>query len=155
MAGEGVLGFRPIAHTHVRKGPIHQYLEQHIALAPGKEFQGYVGLYLGADDGFMRKLLPLPNEALAHETYIHARGILAKEFGNMFQLTDLWNSNIPTFEDYGQWVTKQMFMFDSDLLARDEDFVDENGRCNAHIQVCSKAPGTAGRSLCRFRRNGE
>jgi hypothetical protein len=127
MAGEGVLGFRPIAHTHVRKGPIHQYLEQHIALAPGKEFQGYVGLYLGADDGFMRKLLPLPNQALAHETYIHARGILAKEFGHMFQLTDLWNSNIPTFEDYGQWVTKQMFMFDSDLLARDEDFVDEKG----------------------------
>ena len=75
----------------------------------------------------MRKLLPIPNQAMAHETYMHARGILANEFGNMFQLTDLWNSNIPTFEDYGQWVTKQMFMFNSDLLARHEDFVDANG----------------------------
>jgi hypothetical protein len=127
MAGEGVLGFRPIAHAGVRKGAIHQYLEEHVALTPGSEFRGYVGLYLGADDGFMRKLNPLPNGAVAHETYVHAREILAANFGNMFQLTDLWNSNIPTFEDYGQWLTKQMFMFNSDLLAGDQDFVDARG----------------------------
>ena len=132
VAGESVLGFRPIAHIGVRKGPIHRYLEEHVALAPGKEFRGYAGLYLGADDGFVRKLLPLPNGALAHETYIHAREALAREFGNMFQLTDLWNSNIPTFEDQGQWLTKQMFMFDSDLLAGDQDFVDEHGH-STHI----------------------
>jgi hypothetical protein len=126
MAGEGMLGFRPIAHIGVRKGAIHQYLEEHIALTPGREFRGYAGLYLGVD-GFMRKLFPLPNGAVAHETYIHARWIFGNAFGHMFQLTDLWNSNIPTFEDYGQWVTKQMFMFDSDLLAGDEDFMDRQG----------------------------
>jgi hypothetical protein len=48
VAGEGALGFRQIAHIGVRKGPIHRYLEEHAALAPGKEFRGYVGLYLGA-----------------------------------------------------------------------------------------------------------
>ena len=132
VAGEGVLGFRPVAHIGVRKGPIHRYLEDHIALSPGKEFRGYVGLYLGADDGFVRKLVRVPNDAMAHETYVFARGMLATEFGNMFQLTDLWNSNIPTFEDYGQWLTKQMFMFDSDLLAGDEDFVDAKGH-TTHI----------------------
>jgi hypothetical protein len=42
----------------------------------------------------------------------------------MFQLTDLWNSNIPTFEDYGQWLTKQMFVLNSDVLANPEDIVD-------------------------------
>ena len=71
----------------------------------------------------MRKL----KGTLSHETYLYAQTVLASLFGNMFQLTDLWNSNIPTFEDYGQWLTKQMFMFDSDLLAGDEDFVDPTG----------------------------
>ena len=123
LPGEGVLGFRPMAHARVAKDTIHQYLEQHIGLAPGKEFRGYAGLYLGADDGFMRKL----KGTLSHETYLYAQTVLASLFGNMFQLTDLWNSNIPTFEDYGQWLTKQMFMFDSDLLAGDEDFVDPTG----------------------------
>jgi hypothetical protein len=132
VAGEGVLGFRPIAHIGVRKGPIHRYLEEHAALAPGKEFRGYVGLYLGADDGFVRKLVPIPNGAMAHETYVVARQLLANEFGNMLHLTDLWNSNIPTFEDYGQWTTKQMFMFDGDLLAGDEDFVDRRAH-TTHI----------------------
>jgi hypothetical protein len=127
MAGESVLGLRPIAHLGVRKGPIHRYLEEHVALTPGKEFRGYVGLYLGADDGFVRKFFPIPNGAVAHETYVFARRKLADEFGNMFQLTDLWNSSIPTFEDYGHWLTKQMFMFDSDLLASDDDFVDAKG----------------------------
>ena len=45
----------------------------------------------------------------------------------MFQLSDLWNSNIPTIEDYGQWLTKQMFMFNSDLLTGPEDIVDAKG----------------------------
>ena len=45
----------------------------------------------------MRKL----KGTLSHETYLYAQTVLASLFGNMFQLTDLWNSNIPTFEDYG------------------------------------------------------
>jgi len=132
LPGESVLGFRPIAHARVAKDAIHQYLEQHIGLAPSKEFRGYAGLYLGADDGFVRKLASPPKGALSHETYIFAQTLLAGQFGNMFQLTDLWNSNIPTFEDYGQWLTKQMYMFDSDLLAGDEDFVDPTG-ISTHI----------------------
>jgi hypothetical protein len=80
----------------------------------------------------VRKLASPPKGALSHETYIFAQTLLAGQFGNMFQLTDLWNSNIPTFEDYGQWLTKQMYMFDSDLLAGDEDFVDPTG-ISTHI----------------------
>jgi hypothetical protein len=53
--------------------------------------------------------------------------MISTRFGNMFQLTDLWNSGIPTLEDYGQWITKQMFMFNSDLLARPGDVVDPTG----------------------------
>jgi hypothetical protein len=32
IAGDGVLGFPPIAHIPVHEGAIHQYLENHIAL---------------------------------------------------------------------------------------------------------------------------
>ena len=127
MAGEAILGFRPIAHSPVHKGDIHRYLEERIALAPGKEFAGYVALYLGADDGFVRKRYPIANGAMTHEIYVQARDMMSTRFGNMFQLTDLWNSGIPTLEDYGQWLTKQMFMFNSDLLARPGDVVDPTG----------------------------
>ena len=147
MAGTGVLGLPPIAHAHVRKGPIHQYLEKHIALAPGKAFEGYAGLYLASQDGFVRKQYlsgpdaknylgaaadgvgrrPLSSNAMSHLMYVYARHVLSTQFGNMFQLTDLWNSDIPTVEDYGQWLTKQMFVFNSDLLANPEDIVDRTG----------------------------
>ncbi len=36
---------------------------------------------------------------------------------------DLLNSDIPTLEEYGQWVSKQMYYFDRDLLA-EPDVVD-------------------------------
>jgi hypothetical protein len=127
VAGEGVFGFPPIAHTPVRKGSIHRYLEEHIAITPGKEFRGYAGLYLGADDGFVRKLSPTSDGTMTHDTYVAARDILTRQFGNMFQLQDLWASNIPTLEDYGQWLTKQMFVFNTDLLAGPDSRVDSTG----------------------------
>jgi hypothetical protein len=143
----GVFGLPAIAHAQVRKGPIHQHLEKHIALTSGKTFEGYGGLHLAAQDGFVRKqylsgndakvdLAALPqlvrerhlaSNAVSHFMYAYARHLLSTQFGNMFQLTDLWNSNIPTLEDYGQWLTKQMFVFNSDVLANPEDIVDPTG----------------------------
>jgi hypothetical protein len=147
MAGTGPLGLPPIAHAQVRKGEIHQYLEKHIALVPGKAFKGYAGLHLAAEDGFVRKQYMSPDSsshyvgdradavrqpfltssAMGHLIYVYARQLLSAQFGNMFQLTDLWNSNIPTLEDYGQWLTKQMFVFNTDLLAGAADIVDPTG----------------------------
>jgi hypothetical protein len=147
MAGTGLFGLPPIAHAQVRKGPIHQYLEKHISLTPGKAFEGYGGLHLTAQDGFVRKQFlsggdarvylgavhelqrrrHLTSTAMSHLMYVYARHVLSTQFGNMFQLTDLWNSNIPTLEDYGQWLTKQMFVLNSDVLANPEDIVDPTG----------------------------
>ena len=39
-------------------------------------------------------------------------------------MMDLWNSGIPTLEEYGQWVSKQMFYFNRDLLAGPLDQID-------------------------------
>jgi hypothetical protein len=48
-------------------------------------------------------------------------------FGNSLQENDLWNSDIPTLEEYGQWVSKQMFSFARDLLAEPQDQPDPMG----------------------------
>jgi hypothetical protein len=37
-------------------------------------------------------------------------------------MMDLWNSDIPTFEEYGQWVSKQMYYFNRELLAQPDPF---------------------------------
>ena len=100
----------------------------------------------GAEDGFVRKHYPIPTKAMSHEIYVHARDLLPKQFGNMFQLTDLWNSNIPTLEDYGQWLTKQMFMFNSDLLTGLKTSWTRRGR-NSRIPICS---GTSGKLGVRY-----
>jgi hypothetical protein len=54
--------------------------------------------------------------------YLAARDIVLNHFGNSFQMMDLWNSDIPTFEEYGQWVSKQMYYFNRALLAQPDPF---------------------------------
>ena len=41
LPGRGPLGLAPIAHVPANKGPIVDYLQQHIGLKPGGEFRGY------------------------------------------------------------------------------------------------------------------
>jgi hypothetical protein len=108
----------------VNNGPIVDYLQRHIGLHPGTEFRGYAGTFLGAPDGLVRTLTATPNDAMTASAYIAARDILYHRFGNSFQMMDLWNSGIPTFEEYGQWTSKQMYAIDRDLLSEREDQID-------------------------------
>jgi hypothetical protein len=124
LPGRGPLGLAPIAHIPVNKGPIVDYLQQHIGLKPGGEFRGYAATFLGAPDGLVRKSTKTPDERMTWDAYVAARDILFDQFGNSFQMMDLWNSGIPTLEDYGQWVSGQMFYFNRDLLAQPQDQVD-------------------------------
>jgi hypothetical protein len=124
--GKGSMGLRPIAHTPVRKGSILHYLSDHAALSPGKEFEGYVGTYF-SENGWVHKVTSTDPNSATHALYVSSREILSAHFGDMFQLTDLWNSNIPTFEEYGQWLTRQMFQFDETFLADRGDGVDSTG----------------------------
>jgi hypothetical protein len=58
------------------------------------------------------------------DSYIAGRDILFNHFGNSFQNMDLWNTGIPTLEEYGQWISKQIYYFHRDLLAEPQDQVD-------------------------------
>ena len=124
LPGRGPLGLAPIAQIAAKKGPIVDYLQRHIGLKPGGEFRGYASTFLGAPDGLVRKLTGTPNERMTYDAYVAARDIMFNHFGNSFQMMDLWNSDIPTVEEYGQWVSKQMYYFNRDLLAQPQDQVD-------------------------------
>jgi hypothetical protein len=124
LPGRGPLGFPPIAQIPINKGPIVEYLQQHIGLKPGGEFRGYASTFLGPHDGLVRKLTKTPSDIMTWNAYIAARDILFDHFGNSFQSTDLWNSGIPTLEEYGQWTSRQMYYFNRDLLAEPQDQID-------------------------------
>jgi hypothetical protein len=125
VPGPGMLlGLAPIAHIPASRGPIPDYLQQYIGLRPGSEFRGYATTFLGAPDGIVRKLTSTPNERMSYDAYVAARDILSTHFGNSFQMMDLWNNGIPTLEEYGQSVSKQMYYFNRDLLAQPQDQVD-------------------------------
>jgi hypothetical protein len=124
LPGRGPLGLAPIAHVPVKEGPLIDYLRRQIGLAPGSEFRGYAATFLGAPDGLVRRTTRTPVERMTYDAYIEARDILYNHFGNRFIKMDLWNSGIPTFEEYGQSVSKQMFYFDRDLLAEPHDQID-------------------------------
>jgi hypothetical protein len=124
LPGRGPLGLAPITHVPTNNGPIVAHLQQHIGLRPDSEFRGYAATFLGAPDGLVRELTGVPNDRMTYEAYIAARGILFAHFGNSFQMMDLWNNDIPTLEEYGQWVSKQLYFSDRDLLAQPQDEVD-------------------------------
>jgi hypothetical protein len=124
LPGDGPLGLAPIAHVPPKKGPILEYLQQHIELQPGDEFRGYASTILGVPEGLVRKASDVPNGRMTYEAYVGTRQILMDRFGNSFQNVDLWNSGIPTLEEYGQWVSKQLFFFYRDLLTEPQDEVD-------------------------------
>jgi hypothetical protein len=124
LPGSGPLGLAPIAHLPIKQGLLIDYLQRQIGLAPGSEFRGYAATFLGAPDGLVRRLTGTPAERMTYDAYIDARDILYDRFGNRFINMDLWESGIPTFEEYGQSVSKQMFDFNRDLLAEPQDQID-------------------------------
>ena len=124
VPGRGPFGLPPIAHVPVNEGPIVDYLRRHIGLRPGEEFRGYAATFFGAPDGLVRKMTHSPGDTMSWQAYIAARDILFDRFGNSFQTMDLWNSGIPTFEEYGQWTSKQMYSLTRDLLAEPGDAID-------------------------------
>jgi hypothetical protein len=122
LPGRGPFGLAPIAYVPANKGPIVDYVQRHIGLQPGAEFRGYASTFLGAPDGLVRKASGVTGGVMTWTAYLAGRDILSNHFGNSFQMMDLWNSGIPTIEEYGQWVSKQMYYFNRDLLAQPYPF---------------------------------
>jgi hypothetical protein len=140
LPGRGPFGLAPIAHLTTSKTPIVDYLQQHIGLWPGAEFRGYATTFLGAPDGLVRKLTGTANERMTYDAYVAARDILLDYFGNSFQMMDLWNSDIPTLEEYGHSVSRQMYYVNRDLLAQSRDQIEPEKTEQRSISIGSMAP---------------
>jgi hypothetical protein len=104
-----------------KRGPITDYLQHEIGLRIDSEFRGYASSFLGAPGSLVRGRTDAASGVM---TYIAARDVLFEHFENSFQMMDLWDAGIPTLEEYGQWVSKQMYYFDRDLLAEPQDQIN-------------------------------
>jgi hypothetical protein len=116
---------QPVAPGRVEApatNPIIEILEREIALAPGRDFRGYAASFFGASGGLLRKKIGMEKEPhFSPEIYVRSRLYMLWRYGNRFMFTDLWQFNIPTLEEYGQWVTQQLFVFTARLLGNTED----------------------------------
>ena len=114
----------PLGHSRIRTpklGNVTNYLIDHASISPGATFRGYTVTFLGDRRGSVSTALGETSTRRTSTLYEQSRDLLDRHFGNMFQDTDLWRFGIPTFEEYGQWVTKPMLLFSKLAFAEDGD----------------------------------
>src|SRR5262249_20738659 len=99
---------------HAKIGAITRYLIEHARIAPGSPFRGYTATYVVDPHGplwrELQKRTTSGEEWSKLELYIAARPFFDRHYQNRLQETDLWEHDIPTLEEYGQWVTKSAYL---------------------------------------------
>jgi hypothetical protein len=98
----------------VRREPVASYVAKEARLDLDKPFRGYAATFWSPavnaiDDTGLAARSPVFR-------YIYARGHFAGKYGTTFTETDLWRAGIPTFEEYGQWVSRQAQLLVKGLL---------------------------------------
>lgn len=105
------------------KTPIVAFLQTQIGVKSGDVFRGSTASYFASKNSPLRKVFAV-NTIEDHynwDHYIQGREYLKKYYGNRHMFSDLWNYDIPTIEEYGQWVSVPMFRFFQKLLASQGD----------------------------------
>jgi hypothetical protein len=106
------LGVRKNVPT-ARDTSLRDYLRENASIALGQPFRGYVStIWLDKNGEFSAG----PGALQESGRYIYARDYFLARYGETFTETDLWRSNIPTFEEYGQWTSVQAHAFAARLL---------------------------------------
>jgi hypothetical protein len=101
----------PTAHSP----SLRDYLREKASIEPGKPFRGYTATIWVDKHG---EFSTGPNYVAFNDTarYVYSRGYFLARYGETFTETDLWRSNIPTFEAYGQATSVQANAFAARLL---------------------------------------
>lgn len=108
------------------KTKIIEFLEDQLEIQPGDTFKGSVITYIGSQDSHLRELIN-NNYSFDFSTsykpihYIRSRDQLSKIHKNKHMFSDLWTHNIPSIEEYGQWITFPIFNFFQQMLAQTGD----------------------------------
>ena len=99
-----------------RDASLRNDLRANLSIEVGKPFRGYaatvwIDKYNEWSGG--------PNQAGLNDAgrYNYGRDFFRARYGETFTETDLWRSNIPTFEEYGEWTSVQAHAFALRLLA--------------------------------------
>jgi hypothetical protein len=108
------LGIRhnvPTAHNP----SLRDYLRENASIALGKPFRGYAATIWVDKNG---EFSTGPDYVALQDSrrYVYGRDHFRARYGETFTETDLWQSNIPTFEEYGQWTSVQAHGFAARLL---------------------------------------
>jgi hypothetical protein len=99
-----------------RDAALRNYLQANASIEVGKPFRGYTTTIWIDKYGELRGG---PNQAGLNDAalYNYGRDFFRARYGETFTETDLWRSNIPTFEEYGEWTSVQAHDFALRLLA--------------------------------------
>jgi hypothetical protein len=121
--GKQEIGILPPAATQLpaQMRPIFNELGDVALLRPGDRFRGRATTYVGDRRGWLASEVNRPR---GFATTVAAREYLQSHFGTSFQETDLWSRGIPTFDEYGQWVTRPAQRLAARLLARPDDLLN-------------------------------
>lgn len=107
----------PVIHSP-HKTNVTDILVREIGLPPGMPFRGSVATYFGAPEGPLREKIGFGNQPYSSTSLYHnSRFYMQAWYGNSFMMTDLWRFNIPTFEEYGQWITKPLYVFAKEIFS--------------------------------------
>jgi hypothetical protein len=95
---------------------VRNYLQTNASIEVGQPFRGYTTTIWIDKYGELRGG---PNQAGLNDAalYNYGRDFFRARYGETFTETDLWRSNIPTFEEYGEWTSVQAHAFALRLLA--------------------------------------
>jgi hypothetical protein len=100
----------------VRDASLRNYLHENASIEVGRPFRGYtatIWVDKYGEIGVGPRDTPLRDAKL----YYHGRQYFSARYGETFTETDLWDLNIPTFEEYGEWTSVQAHAFALRLLA--------------------------------------
>jgi hypothetical protein len=100
----------------VRDASLRNYLHKNASIEVGKPFSGYtatIWVDKYGEIGVGSRDTPLRDAKL----YYYGREYFSGRYGGTFTETDLWDLNIPTFEEYGEWTSVQAHAFALRLLA--------------------------------------
>lgn len=95
-------------------GAIVDHLARNSKLEIGASFRGYTAtVWSEAVNAVLPNKLARDNPTYR---YIGGRHYFERNYGHTFMDVDLWMHGIPTFEEYGQWVTRQAQVFSLTLF---------------------------------------
>lgn len=119
---------QPLSNNEIPKTAIIEYLQDNISIKPGREFRGSVATFIAGEDSPLRVLIDPnnPSGAFKSSYYTYARAQLKILFGNAHMFSDLWKFNIPSIEEYGQWITVPLMYFFKEMFTKPEDLFYRN-----------------------------